>query len=95
MLLPISEVQRQLGGSSRSTIYNLIEAGELRTVHLGRAVRITRDSLLALVKRRTDPKRQPSPPSETRALLDTALARSGSRSPKRTRATAVADSPRP
>jgi hypothetical protein len=104
LLLTIPEVQRQLSGrtslpdgrkgSSRSFVYNLITSGELQTAHFGRAVRVTRDSLLALIKRSTDPERQSQAPSETRVLLKKALVRSR-RSPKQRRATAIPDSPGP
>jgi predicted DNA-binding transcriptional regulator AlpA len=62
-------------GQGRSTIYKYIAEGELQTVHFGRAVGITADSLHALIQRRTDPVKQPPAPSETQQLLEKALAR--------------------
>ena len=59
--------------TSRSSVYDLIGSGNLQTAHLGRAVRVTRESLLALVARRTEPLRQPATSGGTRALLGKAL----------------------
>jgi excisionase family DNA binding protein len=64
-------------GLSRSKVYELVDDGELTTVHFGRAVRITAESLHALIERRTDSPREPLAPSETRKLLSGALARQG------------------
>jgi predicted DNA-binding transcriptional regulator AlpA len=80
LLLRIPTVMHQLG-SSRSAVYELIASGDLQTAHLGRAVRVTRESLLALVARRTEPARHPPAPSETRELLSNALARQGLKPP--------------
>lgn len=44
---------RLLGGTSRSTLYRLIERGELDAVKLGSRTFITRDSIVALIERRT------------------------------------------
>src|SRR5262249_25475912 len=44
------------------------------TVHFGRAVRITADSLQALIARRTEPARERTARSKTRALLESAIA---------------------
>jgi excisionase family DNA binding protein len=73
-------------GLSRSKIYELISDGELQTVHFGRAVRITADSLHALIQRRTDPVKQSPAPSETRVLLDRAVARRASGKPRKSTA---------
>jgi hypothetical protein len=56
LLLSITETQRELGDSSRSAVYEFIASGDLETVHLGRAVRVTRESLLALIERCADRK---------------------------------------
>src|SRR5262245_6357264 len=66
LLLRIPAVMQELG-SSRSAVYELIANGDLQTAHLGRAVRVTRHSLLDFVTRRTDPARRrrqvkPQPP---------------------------------
>lgn len=44
MLYRVTEAAALLG-LGRSTIYELVQAGELRTVHIGRAVRISRAEL--------------------------------------------------
>ena len=66
LLYRISDAVR-VTGLSRSKIYELIAAGELQTAHFGRAVRITAESLHALVDRRTEPARQPPAASEIKA----------------------------
>jgi excisionase family DNA binding protein len=53
LLLRISEVINATG-LSRSTIYELIDAGDLQALHFGRSVRITADSLHALIARSSD-----------------------------------------
>jgi excisionase family DNA binding protein len=68
-------------GLSRSKIYDLISAGELQTVHFGKCVRITADSLHALIQRRADPVKQLPVPRETKPLLDRALTRRASGEP--------------
>lgn len=62
-------------GLCRSKIYELIAAGDLRTVHFGRAVRITAESLHTLIARRTEPARQAPAPRETKTLLTKALSK--------------------
>jgi excisionase family DNA binding protein len=76
-------------GLCRSKIYELIAAGELQTAHFGRAVRITAESLQALIVRRTQPARQPPAPNETTELLKKAVARVSRKPPTRTRANAL------
>jgi len=49
-LISISEVQRLLN-VSRSRVNRLLERGELRRVHIGRAVRIPSEEVEALVQR--------------------------------------------
>jgi excisionase family DNA binding protein len=44
LLLPIPAAARQLG-IGRSTVYELIAAGRLRVVHIGRSARIPREAL--------------------------------------------------
>jgi excisionase family DNA binding protein len=48
--ISISEVQQTLS-VSRSTVYRLIERGELRCVHIGRAVRISSEDVQAFLRR--------------------------------------------
>jgi excisionase family DNA binding protein len=62
-------------GLCRSKIYELINAGELRVLHFGRAIRITEQSLRELIARRTEPARQRPAQSETKKLLNKAVAR--------------------
>ena len=50
LLLRIPQVQFVLS-VGRSTVYALINAGELETVHMGRAVRVTMDSVKAWFNR--------------------------------------------
>ena len=50
LLLRIPQVQFVLS-VGRSTVYDLINAGELETVHMGRAVRVTMDSVKAWFNR--------------------------------------------
>jgi excisionase family DNA binding protein len=46
---------------SRPTVYRLIERGELETVHIGRALRITQDSIdLYVTRLRTAGRRSPA-----------------------------------
>jgi len=49
-LISISEVQQMLK-VSRSTVIRLIERGEIRCVHIGRAVRIPSEDVDAFVQR--------------------------------------------
>jgi excisionase family DNA binding protein len=50
MLLSILEVQGLLR-VSRSTVVRLLDSGELRRVHIGRAVRIPSEDVEAFVRR--------------------------------------------
>lgn len=52
LLLRPTEVARVLG-IGRSTVYELIHAGELPTIHVGRAVRISRRAVEAWIEQRT------------------------------------------
>jgi excisionase family DNA binding protein len=49
-LISISEVQRVLN-VSRATVNRLLDRGELRRVHIGRAVRIPSEDVQAFVQR--------------------------------------------
>ena len=49
LLLRVEDV-KELTGFSRSFIYELISRGELRAIHIGRTMRITKDDLLAWIK---------------------------------------------
>lgn len=44
-LVPMSEVGNQLGGLSRSTVYQLIDSGRLRRVTIGRRAFVTGRSI--------------------------------------------------
>ena len=55
LLLRIPQVQFVLS-VGRSTVYDLINAGELETVHMGRAVRVTMDSVKAWFNRQSKKK---------------------------------------
>jgi excisionase family DNA binding protein len=50
LLLSIQEAGRALG-IRRSKMYELIAAGELETVHIGRAVRVPVDAIQDFVRR--------------------------------------------
>lgn len=50
-LLLVSEAAERLG-LSRTTVYSLIDSGELPTVRFGRAVRVDPTDLAALIERR-------------------------------------------
>lgn len=52
LLLRAREVQTLLG-LSRSKVYELMQAGELPTVRVGRAVRVPRDGLAAWLRRQS------------------------------------------
>lgn len=49
-LMSISDVQEELG-CSRSTVYNLLNSGELDSVKIGAFRRITRESFNAYLER--------------------------------------------
>lgn len=51
LLIPIPGAQSQLGGVSRTTVYNLVNEGELTKVNIGRRGFITAKSLEAYVDR--------------------------------------------
>jgi excisionase family DNA binding protein len=53
LLLPIEEAQQRLGGIGRSTIYELINRGEIEKVNIGRRGFITAASITAYVNRLT------------------------------------------
>lgn len=48
VLLPIPAAQKALGGLGRNSIYNLINAGKLETVKIGRRTLVKADSIKAL-----------------------------------------------
>lgn len=50
LLLKVTEAADALA-IGRSTVYELIAGGHLETVHIGRAVRVTRASVEAFVER--------------------------------------------
>ncbi|PJE01902.1 MAG: hypothetical protein CK428_30605 [Mycobacterium sp.] len=52
-LVPIPEARSVLGGIGRSTLYELIEQGEVVRVKLGRRAFVTAESLVAYVDRLT------------------------------------------
>ena len=52
MLLTIKDVENQLK-VSRSSVYRLISAGNLDTVHIGQSIRVTEDSLETFVTLQT------------------------------------------
>lgn len=51
ILVPIGDTQHCLGGLGRTTIYRLIESGELTRVNIGRRAFITSESISAFVAR--------------------------------------------
>jgi hypothetical protein len=51
LLVPIQDTGHQLGGVSRTTIYDLVNRGELVKVNIGRRGFITAESLAAYVDR--------------------------------------------
>jgi hypothetical protein len=51
LLVPIPGAQSKLGGVSRTTLYKLVDAGELVKVNIGRRGFITAKSLAAYVDR--------------------------------------------
>lgn len=64
LLLSIDEVSRALS-LGRSTIYELIGAGKLEVVHIGRAARVTVSSLEGFI--RSLPRRPSTDAGEARA----------------------------
>lgn len=50
-LYPIADAQQSLGRLSRTTIYNLVNDGQLEMVHVGRRAFITAKSIAAYVDR--------------------------------------------
>ncbi len=55
LLVTVNEAARRLS-IGRSTLYELINDGELETLHIGRSCRVTVDSLDAFVDRLRDSK---------------------------------------
>jgi hypothetical protein len=53
VLVPLlnNEVGRALGGVSRSTVYNLIDSGDLKRVNIGHRAFITAESIRAYLDR--------------------------------------------
>jgi excisionase family DNA binding protein len=50
LMYPIPEAVEVLGGMSRSTLYELLAAGEIEKVKVGRRTYITRDELERYVR---------------------------------------------
>ena len=48
-LYPIPEAQEQLGGLSRSKLYQLVKSGRLKLVKIGRRSFVTRDEITQFV----------------------------------------------
>lgn len=53
LLLRIPEVQARLA-VGRSTVYELIQAGEIQSVHIGRSIRVTASSVSDWVERQSN-----------------------------------------
>lgn len=51
LLIPVPGTQSKLGGVSRTTVYKLVDSGELVRVNIGRRSFITAESLAAYVDR--------------------------------------------
>jgi len=51
LLVPVGQVSGLLGGLSRSSVYNLLDNGELERVKLGTRCFVTRSSIEALIER--------------------------------------------
>jgi excisionase family DNA binding protein len=51
LIVPIADTCAQLGGVSRTTVYELVKNGELVKVNIGRRGFITMESLAAYVDR--------------------------------------------
>ena len=62
LLVPIPEVRTRLGGLSRTTVYDLINAGELVKVKIGARGFVTADSITAYVDRLTEAAATPPGP---------------------------------
>lgn len=58
-LLSIAQAQEQLGGISRTTVYELIKSGDLRRVKIGARALITSESLAAYLVRQRHGTDQP------------------------------------
>lgn len=54
ILVPYNEARYALGGLGRTTLYELIERGELERVHIGRRGFVTAKSLASYVNRLTE-----------------------------------------
>ncbi|MFV8319920.1 helix-turn-helix domain-containing protein [Mycobacterium sp. 23] len=50
-LIPIPAVQNDLGGISRTTVYELIGSGELTRINIGRRSFVTEESITAYLGR--------------------------------------------
>ena len=50
-LIPVPGVQTELGGISRTTVYELVNRGELTKVSIGRRSFITAESLASYIDR--------------------------------------------
>jgi predicted DNA-binding transcriptional regulator AlpA len=53
LLVPINDTRRLLGGLSRTTVYELIDRGELAKVKIGARAFVTGKSIAAYVDRLT------------------------------------------
>jgi excisionase family DNA binding protein len=58
-LLSVKDAQAELGGISRTTVYELIKSGELRRVKIGARALITSESLAAYLVRQRHGAAQP------------------------------------
>lgn len=50
LIVPLADAAEMLGGISRGTVYNLIDAGQLERVSIGSRAFVTRASVLALAE---------------------------------------------
>jgi hypothetical protein len=65
LLVPIPDACSELGGVSRTTVYDLANQGELVKVNIGRRGFITGESLAAYVDRLREASTANSPPGAT------------------------------
>lgn len=61
LLHPLPEAQDALGGMGRSTVYELIKAGEIAVVKVGRRTYIAHDELLRYVQALTEVSTEDNP----------------------------------
>lgn len=54
VLHPVPEAQEKLGGIGRTTLYQLVAAGELPTIHIGRRMFIPSDAIADFIARRRE-----------------------------------------